>query len=80
MWYSLLLGGFAHCNGNAIHEISAKENSISHQNKIENIVENPSVTNNEKELDKVEVIINYDTIVIRKSNKCLIDSKCSRKW
>ena len=54
MWYSLLLGGFVHCN--AINEISAKENSISHQNKIENIVENPSVINNEK----VEVIINYD--------------------
>ena len=78
MWYSLLLGGFVHCN--AINEISAKVNSISHQNKIENIDENPSVTNNEKELDKVEVIINYDTIVIRKSNKCLIYSKCSRKW
>ena len=67
MWYSLILGGFAHCN--AINEISTKVNSISHQNKIENIDENPSVTNNEKELDKVEVIINYDTIVIRKSNK-----------
>ena len=65
MWYSFLLGGFAHCS--AIDGISTKRNSISYQNKIENLVENHYVTNNDKGLDKVEVIINSENTDYRNS-------------